>query len=148
MILKCRAGYGIFSEEMDLSAGQRVGVQFTTHWNKQPRTFEVTGIVAQISQQEIGLKIPSFLPEAFQAIRSNNAHQPLSKRKSNDLNQIKDASFDYIQSTIRVDMDKLFDKINLRIQAAHDESINISEQGMYKYAMREINQNVFSNNLE
>ena len=129
------------SEEIGLTAGQRVTIQYTTLWSKQPRTFEVTGVIAQVSQQEIGLKIPSFQPEAFQAIRSNNAHQPLSTKKSNDLNQIKDASFDYLQKIISVDMDKLFERMNLRLHAAHDESINMSRQGLYRTVITEINTN-------
>ena len=129
------------SEEIGLTAGQRVTIQYTTLWSKQPRTFEVTGVIAQVSQQEIGLKIPSFQPEAFQAIRSNNAHQPLSTKKSNDLNQIKDASFDYLQKIISVDMDKLFERMNLRLHTAHDESINMSRQGLYRSVITEINTN-------
>ncbi len=132
------------SEETDIRAGQKIIIQFTANWNNQSRLFQVIGITAQISAQEIGLKIPSFQPEAFQAIRSSNAHIPTKTNSNNDainIQMVMSESLGHLQKMIDIAANKLFERMDIRLHRAHDESMSITDQGTYKYAINFINTN-------
>lgn len=132
------------SEETDIRAGQKLIIQFTANWNNQSRMFQVIGITAQISEQEIGLKIPSFQPEAFQAIRSNNAHIPSTTSSNNNLKDVKvvmSESLTHLQKMVDIAANKLFERMDIRLNKAHDESISIADKGTYKYVIKLIQLN-------
>jgi diguanylate cyclase (GGDEF)-like protein len=132
------------SEETDIRAGQKLIIQFTANWNNQSRLFQVIGITAQISEHEIGLKIPSFQPEAFQAIRSNNAHIPVNTNSTNDgknIQNVMSESLNHLQKMIDIATNKLFERIDIRLNIAHDESMSITDQGTYRYASKFIKSN-------
>jgi len=132
------------SEETDIRAGQKIIIQFTATWNNQSRLFQVIGITAQISEQEIGLKIPSFQPEAFQAIRSSNAHIPINTSSNKDLSNVHNVmseSLNHLQKMVDIASNKLFERMDIRLNKAHDESMSIADQGTYKYAIKFINSN-------
>lgn len=132
------------SEEMGVSGGQKIIVQFTAPWRGESRNFEIIGIVTQVIKNEIGLKIPSFLPEAFQAIRANKAHHPVEKRdksSSLDVNSIMAQSVNILGEMIEVASDKLFEKMNIRLQIQHDESTTIHDQDNYKFAIKNLKEN-------
>jgi len=132
------------SEETDIRAGQKIIIQFTANWNNQSRIFEVIGITTQIFEKEIGLKIPSFQPEAFQAIRSSNAHTPINTNSTNDVKNIQiimSNSLNHLQKMVDIAAKKLFERMDIRLKKAHEESMSIADQGTYKYAIKFINSN-------
>jgi diguanylate cyclase (GGDEF)-like protein len=132
------------SDEIGVTAGQKIIIQFTAPWGGAPKNFETIGIVTQVINNEIGLKIPSFLPEAFQAIRASNAHHPVEKRNKtslHDVNNIMAQSVNNLHEMLEVASDKLFEKMDLRLQKQHDESMVIHEQDNYKFAIKYIKEN-------
>lgn len=134
-------GASNLSEEYGLTAGMRILVQYNAKWNNQQKMFEVVGLIAQVSTQEIGVKVPAFQPEAFQAIRSSNAHQPLAKRSAHtpqDIEQIMTDSAKHLQKMIAIATDKLFDAVDLRLQSEHDAAISLAEQATLKYIIKRI----------